>query len=421
MGYYEYKEYVKKSMQRVQKRERYYKEKKIRAKQNEARKAQEKAHKQAIKNPSVKIPDEITLNADTVREFGSRVTNNSIIADYYDEMFNRKRQKKFLNKSDNVRRCAQSWFFDNYRMQRVRDLKSVFLCHDKFCLNCQKLLQASRLRKYSPLIEKLIDDGKHLYHFTFTLKNVAAEKLKETVKKMLENFKYLTRFFSGNAKSALNLVRYGYIGATRSLEITYEGNLYHPHLHCIFAFDEKLYTEKDKYNVFSWDFRDGKKIFVRAFSDFEIIMQKIWYLLLNGQKVTPENVEKLPLGYSCICDEITSNYYEAFKYTIKLQEKDGILDMTYDNFETLYNALDGVHVFQGYGKLYRVGADEIDESFIEKYNMLVAQLQLVEMPELDCMKIQELLLDLTINPEIRYISRKNIIQYLQEHPEYLAD
>lgn len=37
------------------------------------------------------------------------------------------------------------------------------------------------------------------------------------------------------------------------------------------------------------------------------------------------------------------------------------------------------------------------------------------------MKIQELLLDLTINPEIRYISRKNIIQYLQEHPEYLAD
>lgn len=150
-------------------------------------------------------------------------------------------------------------------------------------------------------------------------------------------------------------------------------------------------------------------------------MQKIWYLLLNGQKVTPENVEKLPLGYSCICDEITSNYYEAFKYTIKLQEKDGILDMTYDNFETLYNALDGVHVFQGYGKLYRVGADEIDESFIEKYNLLVAQLQLVEMPELDCMKIQELLLDLTINPEIRYISRKNIIQYLQEHPEYLAD
>ena len=41
--------------------------------------------------------------------------------------------------------------------------------------------------------------------------------------------------------------------------------------------------------------------------------------------------------------------------------------MTYDNFETLYNALDGAHVFQGYGKLYRVGADEIDESFIEKY------------------------------------------------------
>ena len=98
MGYYECKEYVKKSMQRVQKRERYFKEKKIRAKQNEARKAQEKAHKQAIKNPSVKIPDEITLNADTVREFGSRVTNNSIIADYYDEMFNRKRQKKFFNK-----------------------------------------------------------------------------------------------------------------------------------------------------------------------------------------------------------------------------------------------------------------------------------------------------------------------------------
>lgn len=48
-------------------------------------------------------------------------------------------------------------------------------------------------------------------------------------------------------------------------------------------------------------------------------------------------------------------------------------------------------------------------------------MQRVEMPELDCMKIQELLLDLTINPEIRYISRKNIIQYLQEHPEYLAD
>lgn len=420
MSYYEYKANVKRIVRIARKREENVHKQAISDKLTAKAREIKQARKKALLDPVVKLPDEITLDSETVREYSFRISNNALIAEYYELLYSDTKDNALINKSENVRRCSQSWFFDHYRLQGVKDLKSIFFCHDKFCLNCQKLLQASRLKKYSPIIDDLLEQGKHLYHVVFTLVNVNAFELKATIKKMFQSFKKVIRYLSGNAKSALKLDSYGFLGAVRSLEITFS-NKYHTHLHCVFAFDKQLYTTKEKINNFSYSNENGKRVFKRFFSEFEITLQKVWYCLINGIKVTPDNVDKLKEGYSCTCDEIICNYYEAFKYTIKLQDKDGALDMTFENFKALYNALKGVHVFQGYGCMYRVGVDEIDETLKNRYNFIIAQLQLIEMPDLECVKLNELVMSLVVRPDIKYITRKNIMLYLKQHPEFLCE
>ncbi len=92
---------------------------------------------------------------------------------------------------------------------------------------------------------------------------------------------------------------------------------------------------------------------------------------------------------------------------------------TYEQFKTLYFALRGAHVFQGYGKLYRVDVDKIDEETLKKYNLLIAQLRLIEEAQLSVIKIEDLALRMLAHPDVSYISRKSIYAFLKEHPEFL--
>src|SRR5699024_10807400 len=177
---------------------------------------------------------------------------------------------------------------DHYRQQKVKDFKKTNLCKDKFCNNCKKVKQASRLAKFMPMIEDLSKD-KYLYHMVLTVPNCNGDDLKDVIRdKIFKSFAYLIDYLKIKKKiKGLDFEQYSYSGAIRSLEVTYRRDDYHPHLHCIIALEKPLDDNRYIKNTYSRSRKNG----YRKFTEFEILIQKIWYLLNTGERVTKKAID----------------------------------------------------------------------------------------------------------------------------------
>lgn len=316
------------------------------------------------------------------------------------------KQINFDNKISSLKNCNSWWLLDVYKNQGVKDFKKTNLCKDKFCNNCKKVKQASRMSRFIPQIEKIKEDNS-LSLLTLTVPNCNGTDLNDTIKRMFKSFAYLIDYLKLKKKiKGLDFSRYGYEGALRSLEVTFSGDNYHPHIHVVIALGKDYKPSKNIINTYSYSYGELK----RAFSEFEVLIQKIWYLLMNGQKVTLKAIEGLEEGYSCTLDDIEdSSYYEVFKYMTKAtDENDNIL--TYDNFKVLYFALHRVRQIQGYGIFYNFKDDDsIVDEVDDLYNVIVNMLKAKEDPE----EVSQTPLDLLEDNEYKLISRKKIYSYLK--------
>lgn len=332
--------------------------------------------------------------------------NQEVISEYYNQLQQEFRDINFQNKIDSLSNCNSWWLLDFYRNQGVKDFKRTNLCKDKFCNNCKKVKQASRLSKFMPLIDQYQED-KYLYHLTLTVPNCQGSLLAETIKTMFLSFRRIIRYLACDLKiKGLDFEQYGYIGAIRSLEITFKGDDYHPHLHCILAFESPLSDDRYIENKYSFSKKNGYK----KFTDFEILIQKIWYLLNNKIKVTKGSIDNLELGYSCTLDNIDeSSAYEVFKYMTKSTDEDKNI-LTYDNFKVLYFALHRIRQIQGYGCFYNIKDDDslIDE-VDDLYDIIIEILKAKENP----LEVSQTPEDLLKDYENIIISRKRIFSYLK--------
>ena len=348
----------------------------------------------------------IQIEKNYITEIINHKEYNKVIIDHYKRL-QEEMDMPLGNQIENISNCNSWWILDHYKEQKVKDFKKTSLCKDKFCNNCKKVKQASRMAKFVPMINELAQE-EFIYHMVLTVPNCNGTDLQSTIKdKIFKNFYTLNRYLNLNLKiRGLDLSIYGYKGAIRSLEVTFNKDDYHPHLHCIIAFDKCLDDKRHIKNTYSKSRKNG----YRKFTDFEILIQKIWYLLNNNIKVTKKNIDNLELGYSCTIDLIDeSSLYEVFKYMTKsTDEKKNIL--TYDNFKTLYFALYRVRQIQGYGCFYNVKDDDsIIDEVDDLYNIYIQILQAKESPVEVCETPQDLLLD---NENI-IISRKKIYSYLR--------
>lgn len=316
------------------------------------------------------------------------------------------RKTNFDNKISNISSCNSLWKFDKYEVQKVKDFLGTNLCRDKFCNNCKKVKQANRMVRFIPYIDKFKDDYS-LHHLTLTVPNCNGTDLHKVIKNIFSSFKSLNRYFNLDLKiRGLDFGQYGYAGSLRSLEITFKGDNYHPHLHCIFALDKNFNQKKHNINTYSYSYNNLS----RLFSDLEVLIQKIWYLLINGNRVTKKAIDNLEEGYSCSMDSIDdSSYYEVFKYMTKsTDEKNEVL--TYDNFKTLYFSLYRVRQIQGYGIFYNIKDDDsITDEVDELYDVIISILQAKEKP----VEILESPQDVAKDNQYTYISRKRIFSYLK--------
>lgn len=329
---------------------------------------------------------------------------NKTIIDYYKKLVE---EKEYISTSriSSINNCNKFWNFDVYYQNMTKDFISTNLCHDKFCNNCKKVVQASRMSKYIPEIEPYKEN---LYHITFTIPNCCGSDLSYTLKKMSKCFKKLMRYINSTVFcNFYDFSRLGYLGALRALEITFKKDSYHPHYHCAFVF-KKLNLDKKYKNIYSTDFYNNRGD--RLFSEFEIVLQKLWYMLWNNIRINKENFDELEHGYSCICDKFyDDDYMELFKYMTKgTDENDKIL--TYDNFKILYYSTFSLKQLQGYGCFYHISDNDLNSEIDKIYADIKLFLQSTDdKPEFKSFDLFDLLND----DKFTIISRKKIYQYLK--------
>lgn len=332
---------------------------------------------------------------------------NKTIAEYYEKLWIEYPVINLGNQIDNLLNCNSWWLIDHYKEQKVKDFKKTNLCKDKFCNNCKKVKQASRLAKFMPLIDEMKKD-KYIYHLVLTVPNCNGTNLKEVIKTMFKNFNYLNRYLNlKKSIKGLDFEQYGYVGAIRSLEVTYKLDDYHPHLHCIIALDKPLYENKDITNTYSKSRKNG----FRKFSEFEVLLQKIWYLLNNSERVTKKSIDDLEIGYSCTIDPVDeSSVFEVFKYMTKSTDESSNV-LTYENFKDLYFSLYRVRQIQGYGCFYNVKDDDtaLNEAD-EYYDAIIEILKSKENP----VEVSEAPQDLMIDNKNLLISRKKSFSFYRK-------
>lgn len=292
----------------------------------------------------------------------------------YGENADRENDSRFEKKMYRMADCNSFWQMDHWKQQKVFNFRKTNLCKDKFCNNCKKVKQAARMGKFIPLLEPY---KAHMYQLTLTIPNVPGEKLSDAITKLLKGFAQLVRYLKGDKKvKGVDFTRFNYKGSIRSLETTIpKSDEYHPHLHALMVFEDyEGWRELKHENSYTYNRKDKKSR--RYFSDEEILIQKVWYLIMNGEKVTKKNIDELKMGYSCRIDKFReSDFLELFKYMTKATtEYDKVI--SYKQFKTLYFALDRRRQIQGYGCFYGLKDEEefSKEDFLEFYNDIIEKL-----------------------------------------------
>lgn len=345
-----------------------------------------------------------------------RIKNNDIIADYYLDLAKESGFDVYNNRSFAIKNCCRLWDCDYYRLQSVKDVLRTNHCWSKFCDNCGNAKAVAREEKFTPLLS-VLSEYYDLYHIVLTVPNCLSDNIISVVDKILYTFGQFFRIFRGNAKiKDLDFTKFGCVGAVRALEITknIKENTFHPHLHCILVLNKKLKLDKKNKkhkNKYSYNSCDTEKKFSkdRLFSDFEILLQKLWYLKYNDIKINKKALDSLKLGYSCICENADGNYHQIFKYATKGIFKDNNL-YGYNDFKNLENALHKRKIIQGYGILNKFDFDinyDFEQKVDNEYQEILNKLRSFEDPIQTFEYLSEI--DFKIQaPKIRYISKQSL-------------
>ena len=311
-------------------------------------------------------------------------TKNEKVVDCYQRMLANGIVKKRLSDDEihrmreqmkRIKECNRFWAVETYEASHVKVLLRTFLCKDKFCSNCNQVKRLVLQNRFLPYMEKYKES---LYHIVLTVPDCNGKELKNVIYQMNHCFKTLVTYLNGNKKvKGVDLMQYDFQGCIRSLEITYEEDTYHPHFHVAAVLGNSGSLEnKCITNAFSGS---GK----RRFSEFEQIIQRMWWLLINQKRLTSDNIlgESPSLGrYSCIADKFQpDDYKKLFGYMTKMYSED-IHAMSYENFKTLYYALSRVRQIQGYGVFYNAKELNVDAYSEKEYQTLESYLICEEQP-----------------------------------------
>lgn len=149
--------------------------------------------------------------------------------------------------------CA-SWLYYAQQQDGKRKLARANFCRLRLCPMCGWRKSLKLFVQVSAITDAILADKKARFIFvTLTIKNIAGDKLKETIKRMNEGFRRLT----GKGKSGLvtsKVFRDNLLGYMKAIEVTYNArrNSFHPHIHCIFEVRPSYFGAAGYINHADW-------------------------------------------------------------------------------------------------------------------------------------------------------------------------
>lgn len=382
------------------------------------------------------------INKDFRQKVKEHYLSNKIIIGYYSDLKNEsvintdKKKLYVQNKIDRMNSCNATWKSNFYSKMNIKDFKGTYYCKDKFCLNCKKWRQASRMKKFIPELKKYDND---LYFITFTVPNVRGDKVKETIDKILKGHSKLIKYMENKKKSKIfDTEIFHFIGGIRVLEISINRerkDKYHIHLHCAYILKDYKPSKAYIINKFSIDHKNKRD--VRLWTKEEADIQKFWFYMYNDINLKTdvksldtylklnETTNRYKMtdneGYSVQIDKFSNNEYsEMFKYMIKDSasyiDKDGIKKfdiLNYDEFKTLYFTTANIRQIEAYGILKGIEDNEDDIFTKEEINNLYDEIIKILNREEYYKTIYENIEDITENDSL-YISKNKIYTYLRK-------
>lgn len=315
----------------------------------------------------MEFTNEILMKMDSKKEYNYQYGNW-----YYgmsQEYTNK--EKIYHNRSERISNCMNIWNWDKYEKNKLLDLQSVYKCHNnRFCPNC-KLLDISKfIHRFRNVYEEYTNLGYKAYMLTLTVPSVNGSELRTTIEKLNKCFRKLTEKFSydlDNNKSYQDRL-FQIDGGIKVLEITYNENVgFHPHFHCVvFTKDNLSDTLLNKH--IEGKYSNKRQSFnMKSYIDLQI--GQLWSMIWYNERLTTKNINDIVYDPKEVyfktnkkCLEVDfvpldeNGIYEVFKYTFKDTDI-----KNYYVFKTLVQALEGKRIRQGFGILFNMKCEEIED------------------------------------------------------------
>ena len=294
---------------------------------------------------------------------------------YYKCLYNEFKSSRFKTRFERVESCLDFWLWDKYEVNELLNLKKVNRCMDRFCPNCRSVAISRAISNFEIPFKTMLDKGYSPYFMTLTVPNVSGQELKKTIQLLGQRFTKFWRWINqplesgyGGSKKRL----FHAPAAIRMLEITIQennSNMYHPHFHLMVFLKDEDSNDFQKY--IPGPFRRKSNDYL-LYSNADIHIMKLWKLAWDNIRIT--NYDSIPDEwwntdlqspnfYQCDIRplEMPTGIYEVFKYTFKDTDI-----RHYDNFKTIFNALDGKRLRQGHGELYNVELEFEDDTLDDR-------------------------------------------------------
>ena len=316
---------------------------------------------------------------------------NIVHADYYFHMhkkFDTQKDGRFFKKSNRLRDCLSVWNWDKYQKNKLLDLVSVIRCDDKkFCPNCRTMGIATALHNFQPAFIEMLSKGYTPYLMTLTVPNCLGENLIETLQHYNKAYsRFWEWLYKPIGKDANGKNQKGYKNRLVNLradiemqEINIQENnhdMYHPHTHSMVFCEEIDYLTLDKHICGGYQRNSKKNIYYSAM-DLHIMI--LWKMAWDNVYLTYKNYVKYENEFESnylemennrdykhpphtwcslyLCDlrpvTMPDGLYEIFKYPFKDKNI-----YNYNNFETLFLALDGKKMRKCHGELYNLDLEK---------------------------------------------------------------
>lgn len=170
-----------------------------------------------------------------VRAWARKKVGNMKVAELYKLAMDRGEELLTPSRYQSLLQCGNSLLFGEHNGKK-RLIRANF-CRIRLCPMCNWRKSLKMFSQVSRISEELLKEkpATRFLFLTLTVKNVAGERLSETIDAMNRAFRYL--FAEGQTFAPAAEVKKNLLGYLRAMEVTYNGKIgqYHPHLHILLA------------------------------------------------------------------------------------------------------------------------------------------------------------------------------------------